>query len=445
MSIALLIPMCSRNQSWNGIEDCYFLRSFLPRFELTKSASYKYTFYLGVDDDDAFFLRHESHLTERGFKVINLTGCQHAPAQAWNQLFEVAVKDGHEYFFQVGDDVILQSRKWTERFIEVLQTHNNKGVVGPCHPSNFWARRRNGRDPVIENAFVHKSHYDIFGSFFPANIKNWYCDDWMTQVYKPICSYTCEDIIVQNQCVDNRYVIEHLDISSLVAEGHKKIIESLKGCFSFCVFGDQDKYRKGLLKNIEIIHQYYPSWDIVVYTSPDCMDFIKSDVKIIPTGDSGYANLLYRFKPLFDNYDIVCVRDADSRVHERDRWCIQDFIVSPFTAYTIRDHPFHTYPIMGGLFGIKKGHPMFSMRDLNKAIETPCQYTTDTTFLETNFERKNIVVYSYNSSGVTNTNETTRVIPTPIQNQEFCGQVMLFRDGEEYCEFTHPENITTNG
>ena len=434
MSIALLIPMCSRNQSWNGIEDCYFLQSFLPRFELTKSPSYKYTFYLGIDDDDTFFLRHETHLTDRGFKVVKLIGCQHAPAQAWNQLFDVAVKGGREYFFQVGDDVLLQSRRWTERFIEVLQAHNNKGVVGPCHPSNFWARKRNGRDPVIENAFVHKSHYDIFGSFYPKEIKNWYCDDWITQVYKPFCSYTCEDIIVQNQCVDKRYDIEQLDISKMVLEGKQKLLNSLKCCFSFCLFGDQDKYRKGLLKNIELIRQHYPSWDIVVYTSPDCMDFMKSDIKIIPTGDSGYANLLYRFKPLFDKYDIVCVRDADSRVHERDRWCIQDFIVSPYTAYTIRDHPFHTYPIMGGLFGIKKGHPMFSMRDLNKAIETPCRYTTDTTFLEYNFERKNMVSYGID-----------RQIPIPIQNQEFCGQVMLFRDGEEYCEFTHPENITTNG
>jgi hypothetical protein len=210
----------------------------------------------------------------------------------------------------------------------------------------------------------------------------------------------------------------------------------LKGCFSFCLFGDQDKYRKGLLKNIELIRKYYPTWDIVVYVSPDCVDFVSKmeDVKMIETGNDGYANLLYRFNPLADNYDIVCVRDADSRIHARDRWCIVNFMMSSYTAYTIQDHPYHTYPIMGGLFGIKKGHPMFSMRDLNKAIATHCQYTTDTTFLEHNFERKNMITYGVDCK-----------IPTPIQNQEFCGQVMLFRGDEEYCEFTHPENITTNG
>jgi len=450
MSIAILIPMCSRNQTWTTLEDCYFLRSFLPRFEASKTAAYTYRFYLGIDDDDAFFLAHRRELEQKGFGVYVLSGCQHAPAQAWNRLFEAAVADGNEYFFQIGDDVILQSRKWTERFIEVLQSHGNKGVVGPCHPQNYWMRKNAGTDPVIENAFVHRSHYEIFGYLFPPDIRNWYCDNWMTQVYAPFCAYTCQDIIVQNQCIDNRYAIEQLDISALVEAGRTRLLGALKGCFSFCLFGTQEKYRKGMARNVEMIQAHYPHWDIRIYASPDCEEFARSlsvsGVTTIATHADGFVNVLYRFHALFETYDVVCVRDADSRIHDRDRWCIEHFLRSPFTAYTIRDHPFHTYPIMGGLWGIKRGHPLFSPRDLEQFAQTShTGYTTDTTFLEKTLSRKNLVVYSYDPKGVRNDeSETVCVIGEPIRDQNFCGNVMLFGSEGEFPEFTHPESVEAN-
>lgn len=440
MSIAILIPMCSRNETWEQLSDCYFSRCFEPSFERTKSSAYKYQIYAGIDDDDAFFLKHESELKSKGIKVLRVSGCQHAPAQVWNHLFEVALKDGHEYFFQIGDDVIIQSRKWTERFIEVLQSHNNKGVVGPCHPFNFWMRKKSGQDVVIENAFVHKTHYDIFGSFFPKEIKNWYCDNWITQVYKPFCSYTCEDIIVQNQCIDKRYNILHHDITELVKQGRDKLISNLKGCFAFCLFGTADKYRKGMLKNIEMIQELYPTWDIHLYVGNDCDQF-DWGVSTHHTHREGFVNVFYRFYSLFDSeYDVVCVRDADSRIHSRDQWCIDHFLHSDFTAYTIRDHPYHMYPVMGGLFGIKRNHPLFSRKELDDEVSKPAKYASDTSFLERVFDQTNMIVYSYDPSGLL-PSQNVQLIETPITNQNFCGNVMLFKeDGSEYPEFTHPEN-----
>ena len=31
---------------------------------------------------------------------------------------------------------------------------------------------------------------EIFGSYFPHQLKNWYCDDWMTLTYYPKFFYT---------------------------------------------------------------------------------------------------------------------------------------------------------------------------------------------------------------------------------------------------------------
>lgn len=444
MRIAVLIPICGRNQTWERLEDCYLIRSFMPRFEMTRSPAYTYQIYVGIDDDDAFFLRYADDLRARGFQVRIVSGCQHAPARVWNELFKSAVADGHEYFFQIGDDVILQSRKWTERFIEVLQAHGNKGVVGPCYPANFWGRKRGGGQMVIENAFVHRSHYDIFGTFFHPDITNWHCDDWITRVYEPWCAQMCEDIIVQNQCLGARYTIVSRDIQALVSQGRQQLIQSLRGCFSFCLFGDQDKYRKGLARNVEMIRDYYPTWDIRVYTAPDCEDFVRSlGVTTVATGESGFINVLYRFRAVLEDYDVVCVRDADSRIHARDRWCIQHFLESSFTMHTIRDHPYHGYRIMGGLWGIKRAHPLFTWKDIEEFANSPCKgYTSDTTFLEQTLSRKNMVVYSYDPAGILNdSTETVCVIGEPIRNHNFCGNVMMFTESGEVPEFTHAHTI----
>lgn len=442
--IAILIPVCSRNQTWERLEDCYLIRSFLPRFEATQSPEYTYQIYLAVDDDDAFFLRYVDDLRERGFRVHVVSGCQHAPARAWNQLFDLAVAEGNEYFFQIGDDVILQSRKWTRRFIDVLAAHGNKGVVGPCYPANFWGRKRGGTRPVIENAFVHRSHHDIFGYLFPPEIPNWHCDEWMTKVYEPWCSYMCEDIIVQNQCLGARYTIQPMNIDDLVSRGRSIVVQSLRGCFSFCLFGDQDKYRKGLARNVEMIREYYPNWDIRVYASPDCIEYVTSlGVTAISTGHEGLANTLERFRALFCDYDLVCVRDADSRIHARDRWCIHEFMNSPYTLCTTRDHPYHGYVIMAGLWAIKRGHPRFSEAGLKDFIDAGAfDYTSDARFLETHLSRKNMVVYSYDPRAILgSSSETVCIIQEPIRNHNFCGNVMLFNENGETPEFTHAESI----
>lgn len=52
--------------------------------------------------------------------------------------------------------------------------------------------------------------------------------------------------------------------------------------------------------------------------------------------------------------EVMMVRDADSRIHWRDRWCIREFMKSPYVAHTIRDNGQHTAKIMGGLWGLRK-------------------------------------------------------------------------------------------
>ena len=132
--------------------------------------------------------------------------------------------------------------------------------------------------------------------------------------------------------------------------------------FSFCLYGPyNERYYPGLVQNIQLIHKYFPDWYIYVYVGSDVTPDMISTLKAAPrvfvcsTGITGIVNMVHRFFPIDDpNVEIMIVRDADSRIHWRDRWAIREFMNSPYIAHTIRDHPEHKCRLMGGLWGIKR-------------------------------------------------------------------------------------------
>ena len=84
--------------------------------------------------------------------------------------------------------------------------------------------------------------------------------------------------------------------------------------------------------------------------------------------------MMYRYLPLvFAKAGFV--RDADSRITERDRWAIQEFLKSNKKYHIIRDHAFHKSKIMGGLFGWKQ--PLAS----SYPLEAEYTYGDDEAFL----------------------------------------------------------------
>ena len=116
-----------------------------------------------------------------------------------------------------------------------------------------------------------------------------------------------------------------------------------------------------MIQNIQLIHKYFPGWFVYVYigsdVTPDMISMLQSAPRVIVrfTGITGIVNMIHRFFPIDEpDVDIMFVRDADSRIHSRDRWAIQRFLESPYVAHTIRDHPDHTCRLMGGLWGMRK-------------------------------------------------------------------------------------------
>lgn len=162
--------------------------------------------------------------------------------------------------------------------------------------------------------------------------------------------------------------------------------------FSFCLYGTSQHYYTGLLENIRTIQEFYPDFSIYVYLGECDPSWTFPDgIHIVRTGKSGPINMLYRFKAL-EFADVGFSRDADSRITERDRWCIQTFLDSSYTYHIIRDHIWHRSKIMGGLFGWKErrtiefdeNHPSGYGYDESVLSQTLYPLIRDKTLIHTN-------------------------------------------------------------
>jgi hypothetical protein len=134
--------------------------------------------------------------------------------------------------------------------------------------------------------------------------------------------------------------------------------------FSFCLYGPPNPryYPIPMTQNIELIQKHFPGWKVYLYVSPDVdSEFLQQisqypNVVLKRTGKLGTINRLERLFAIDEpEVETMFVRDADSRVHWKDRWAINDFLSKPrFIAHIIRDNKDHASKILAGLWGIHK-------------------------------------------------------------------------------------------
>lgn len=222
--------------------------------------------------------------------------------------------------------------------------------------------------------------------------------------------------------------------------------------FSFTLFGGEDKYCKGLLKNIAVIETTYPGWEAWIYCGegiPEdiyfCLHTFKC-VKLIPTGQTGMVNKFYRFFAIdTPEVEICIVRDADSRIYERDRACIHDFLHSEKVVHIIRDHPNHHHRMMAGMWGIKKEALFFletRIQDLFepwKQTQPPGDFWSDTLFLcEVVYPKIALVSMIHDEIHHFEPAEFKTPFSYPLVGTDFIGQVYEFDRGEkEYPKFPY--------
>jgi hypothetical protein len=225
---------------------------------------------------------------------------------------------------------------------------------------------------------------------------------------------------------------EYKELNDFIVESTMKS----KNVFSFCLYGPEKPiYYRGMIENIEIIQQYFPTWNIYVYYAPDVtqkmIETLRTypNVVLRPTGVTGPVNMVYRSFAIDDpDVDVMMVRDADSRIHWKDRWAINDFLSRPsYVAHTIRDNYVHTVPLMGGLWGMRKEANINMQHEYTKfSKETERQRGHDQLFLHhVIYERvlPNLLVHYSNNRLVLG--EHGVEIPFAWSEECYCGKVEL--------------------
>lgn len=203
--------------------------------------------------------------------------------------------------------------------------------------------------------------------------------------------------------------------------------------FSFCLYNEPNSfYYSGLLENIDLIHTHFPGWGIYVYIGNDvpdefCQKLEQLGCTLRYTNVNGDLNMVQRYFAIDEpDVDIMIVRDADSRVHWKDRWAIQHFLKSSYIAHTIRDNPEHCARMMGGLWGMKK--TQISIQELyNQYKQSAREYNgrgNDQLFLREQVYPKltaNMVVY-YSHMEVLFPLEHAIKFPFQWSNDLYCGK-----------------------
>ena len=80
-----------------------------------------------------------------------------------------------------------------------IDKYNNIGLTGPT----------NNNQRILTQSFVSRTHMEIFGWYFPEEIKNWCCDDWYNFVYQPDNFYPLKDHFCSNDGGEPRYDINN--------------------------------------------------------------------------------------------------------------------------------------------------------------------------------------------------------------------------------------------
>jgi len=164
---------------------------------------------------------------------------------------------------------------------------------------------------------------------------------------------------------------------------------------SYSLWGDNELYNIGMVKNAEQVPEIYPDWQMIVYydnsVPTETLNILENlNVKLVNV-DGHTHGMFWRFfaSDLVD-CEYAIFRDGDSRLSTREKMAVDEWIESGKTIHVMRDHPAHQIPygnnglgILGGMWGIKGN--TIPMKDSieNFSKNKTMGYGIDQTFLKT--------------------------------------------------------------
>lgn len=176
----------------------------------------------------------------------------------------------------------------------------------------------------------------------------------------------------------------------------------MKKLITFSLWGEDPKYCAGALRNAELAAEIYPDWTCRFYLG--IQEGIPDDFKTAMVGGclgrtiwklkementevvflkepANWTGMFWRFYPASeDDVDVFISRDCDSRLSEREAAAVKEWMDSPRLIHVMRDHPHHTTPMLGGMWGAKR-HAIPNMMELIAKWNKEDRWQTDQEFL----------------------------------------------------------------
>jgi len=136
-----------------------------------------------------------------------------------------------------------------------------------------------------------------------------------------------------------------------------------KRIISFSLWGDNEGYVQGAIRNAERAPKFYPGWICRFYVDGKVpkdaiveLEALGAEIFHEPTQDD-WQGLYWRFKPMYDDpsVDRFIVRDTDSRLNWREADAVSEWEESKLPFHLMRDNPAHNIEIMGAMWGSVAG------------------------------------------------------------------------------------------
>lgn len=161
-----------------------------------------------------------------------------------------------------------------------------------------------------------------------------------------------------------------------------------KKIISYSLYGCADKYLLGAIRNAEQVLEFYPGWIPRFYVGRSISakiveKLITSGSEVIRMdGPEDASAMFWRYQAFFDpSVSIVMVRDADSRIGNREASAVKQWLESGRGFHIMRDHPAHFCAILGGLWGVHTDR-IVNLKPLFQQLRPEGFYGEDQNFLE---------------------------------------------------------------
>jgi protein O-GlcNAc transferase len=161
-----------------------------------------------------------------------------------------------------------------------------------------------------------------------------------------------------------------------------------KKVISYSLWGSDRKYTIGAIRNAELANHIYAGWISRFYIGSCVPGEIVNKLRSIENTElifkneqpSDWTGMFWRFEAAYDeSVQVSIFRDTDSRLSVREEYAVDEWLRSDKTFHIMRDHPFHGFHMLGGMWGYKNTNK-YPIKELLCGFDKRNKYGTDYDF-----------------------------------------------------------------